>query len=363
MYHVKILGAGSIGNHLAHASRRLGWKVLLCDSDDAALERTRSQIYPARYGRWDDEIALCRAKDAPLEGFDLVAIGTPPDSHVPLALEAVRGRPRAILVEKPLCPPGLEGVDELQRSAGALGIQVFVGYNHSVGKAALEASQRLAEIGEIETLDAETREHWGGIFAAHPWLAGPQESYLGFWQRGGGACGEHSHAIHLWQHLAHAAGAGRVTEVSATLDYVRSGEVDYDRLCLLSLRTEDGLVGRVVQDVVTRPPRKGARAQGRRGWVEIAIGQPAGADSVHWGFVEAEGGSRVLPKSRPDDFIEELAHVERVLEGREAATPLSLARGIETMLVIAAAHRSARERRSVAIDHEVGCGAAALRTL
>ncbi len=66
MYKVKILGAGSIGNHLAHAARRLGWRVTLCDLDNAA----------------------------------------------------------------------------------------------------------------------------------HPWLAGPQDSYLGFWRRGGGASGEHSHAIY-----------------------------------------------------------------------------------------------------------------------------------------------------------------------
>jgi phosphoglycerate dehydrogenase-like enzyme len=33
MYNVKILGAGSIGNHLANASRRLGWNVTLCDKE------------------------------------------------------------------------------------------------------------------------------------------------------------------------------------------------------------------------------------------------------------------------------------------------------------------------------------------
>ncbi len=46
MYNVKILGAGSIGNHLANASRRLGWQVTLCDMDPAALQRTKEDIYP-----------------------------------------------------------------------------------------------------------------------------------------------------------------------------------------------------------------------------------------------------------------------------------------------------------------------------
>jgi predicted dehydrogenase len=362
MYTVKIIGAGSIGNHLAHASRCLGWKVTLCDLDDAALARTRNQIYPARYGRWDDEIVLRNVNDAPRDGFDLVAIGTPPDSHVDLALQALSGAPRAILVEKPLCTPALERAEELRSAACARGVPIFVGYDHAVGRAVVEALPRLARIGAVDTLDVETREHWGGIFAAHPWLAGPADSYLGFWRRGGGACGEHSHALHLWQHLAHAVGGGRVVEVTATMDYVRTPELDYDRLCLLNLRTENGLLGRVVQDVVTAPPRKWARVQGSDGYVEVAIGQPAGADTLDWRGVDGDAETRTFPKRRPDDFIEELRHVERVLEGREASTPLSLERGLETMLVIAAAHLSARERRTVRIDHAAGCVPDALRS-
>ena len=48
---IKIYGAGSIGNHLANASRTLGYSVDICDIDPAALERTKTQIYPSRYGQ------------------------------------------------------------------------------------------------------------------------------------------------------------------------------------------------------------------------------------------------------------------------------------------------------------------------
>ena len=47
-------------------------------------------------------------------------------------------------------------------------------------------------MGKLQTLDVEFREYWGGIFEAHPWLNGPQDSYLGFWKRGGGAWGTFS---------------------------------------------------------------------------------------------------------------------------------------------------------------------------
>ena len=358
---LKILGAGSIGNHLAHAARTLGWSVVLCDVDDAALDRTRDDIYPARYGSWDDGITLATSADAPRGGFDLIAIGTPPDSHVDLAIDALAEAPRALLVEKPLCTPTLERAQELAERAAEREVAVFVGYNHAVAASAARVRELTAEVGTVLTLDVEFREHWGGIFAAHPWLAGPHDSYLGFWQRGGGASGEHSHAMHLWQHLAHEVGAGRVTEVSAALDMVTDGGVDYDRVCLLNLRTESGLVGRVVQDVVTRPPRKWGRVQGDDGFVELTLSAPEDVVTFQKG-----GGEAVrerFEKTRPDDFLAELRHVGAALDGTHDHAAISLERGLETMLVIAAAHRSAREGRAVRIESGKGCTLDALRTL
>jgi predicted dehydrogenase len=349
-----------VGNHLANAARRLGWDVVLCDEDAAALERTRTAIQPSRYGAFDDAIDLRLSRDVPWHGFDLIAIGTPPDSHVPLALQALEGKPRAILVEKPVCGPDLAGAEELRQRAAAQGVAVFAGYDHVVGEAPRAAAAAAARLDPI-TLDVEFREHWAGIFAAHPWLDGPSDTYLGYWRRGGGASGEHSHATNLWQHLARCAGAGEVERVSATLDYVVDGAADYDRLGLLHLVTSGGLAGRVVQDVVTSPPRKWARLQGRDGFVDLAIGHQPGRDLVRWQTGGAETLERVVEKTRPDDFIAELAHIESALAGDPAASPIHLERGLDTMLVLAAAHRSAELRRSVRIDRSAGCTPEALR--
>jgi predicted dehydrogenase len=358
---VKVYGAGSIGNHLSHAARSLGWSVDLCDADPRALERTKAQIYPERYGRWDGAIRLFEAKAAPSGGYDLICIGTPPDSHVALARAAVSERPKAVQVEKPLCGPDLDGAQALLEEAAAAGVAVFCGYDHVVGRATRLAEAALRSgIGDVVTLDVEFREHWGGIFGAHPWLAGPWASYLGFWKRGGGASGEHSHAANLWQHLAHVAGAGRIVEVDARLDFVTDGRVDYDRLALLTLRTESGLIGRCVQDVITKPPRKWARVQGSTGAVDWTCGREPGVDVVG---VERDGQARSeepVRKTRPDDFIEELKHIEAALAGDPAASPISLARGLDTMLVVAAAHRANATGRRVRIDYSRGYTPASL---
>ena len=357
---VKVHGAGSIGNHLSHAARTLGWSVDLCDLDSDALERTRRQIYPGRYGQWDERIGLFDSAKAPKGGYDLICVGTPPDSHITLAREAIAEGPKAVLVEKPMCGPGLDGAQALVEEAAAAGVAVFCGYDHVVGRAARIAGEALQKLGGVVTMDVEFREHWGGIFAAHPWLAGPWDSYLGFWKRGGGASGEHSHAANLWQHFAHLAGAGHVIEVQATLDFVNNGRAEYDQLCMMTFRTESGLVGRCVQDVVTKPPRKWARIQAVSGAIEWICGREPGTDVV---VIERDGQPRAeesVRKTRPDDFIEELKHIEGAVGGTAADSPLAVTRGLDTMLVVAAAHRSHATGRRVRIDYTQGYVSSAL---
>ncbi len=284
---------------------------------------------------------------------------------MPLAIAAIEEKPRAILIEKPLCGPDLAGAQELYEKAKQAGVAVFVGYDHVVGKATGIAAglASSANIGPIATIDVEFREFWGGIFAAHPWLAGPWETYLGFWKRGGGASGEHSHAANLWQHFAHAVGAGRIIEVQATLDFVRDTKVDYDRLCLMHFKTESGLVGRCVQDVVTQPPRKWARIQGTGGFVEWTCGREPGVDAVTAQLPGRVAIEQKVSKTRPDDFIEELRHLEAALATDPSASPISLTRGLETMLIVAAAHLSQNTGRKVAIDYSKGWTTAAVSAI
>lgn len=356
MTKVKIFGAGSIGNHLSNAARELGWQVTIVDVDPAALVRTKENLYPERYGAWDSAIELCLANEAPKGGFDYIFVGTPPDNHMTLALEALDEKPRAILVEKPVCLPDLASAQTLWKRSLSENVSVFVGYDHVVGMASCGVEEVIASgsLGPIETLDVDFREHWGGIFAAHYWLAGPGDSYLGYWRRGGGASGEHSHAANLWQHFAQLVGAGRVVEVNAAMSFVRDEVLNYDKICLLTLTTENGLIGRVAQDVVTSPPRKLGRIQGQNGFVEWHYGYRSGCDAVVTGETGSEPEVRRFEKTRPDDFVQELRHMEAALASQPANSPISLQRGLDTMLVIAAAHRSVQEKRAVRIDYSKG---------
>ncbi len=352
MKKVKIYGAGSIGNHLANAARVCGMDVVICDVSEEALERTRTDLYPGRYGQWDEAIQLCTNDEAPRGGFDLICIGTPPEYHLPLALDALDEKPKAIQVEKPVCQPFAPELATLTQRLEQSDTVGFVGYDHVIGKAAQRAEEILKDgaIGEVITFDAEFREHWAGIFQAHHWLAGPSDSYLGYWKKGGGASGEHSHALNIWQHFAHVLGQGRVSNVFAKLDIVKDGAAEYDRICSMEVQTGTGFNGRVIQDVVTLPSKKQILFIGTKGKLEWIANYSSVGDAL---LLHRPGQDVVveeIPKTRPEDFIQEMNHISACLE-TGAESPISLQRGIDTMQVLHAAHESNKTGQTVAVNY------------
>ena len=113
MYSMKVIGAGSIGNHLAHAARKLEWKVDVYDCDTEALRRMKEEIYPQRYGSWDDKITLMSENIS--NNYDIIHIGTPPETHINLAIKSIKENPKAILIEKPYSNNSLENHDQLKK--------------------------------------------------------------------------------------------------------------------------------------------------------------------------------------------------------------------------------------------------------
>jgi len=363
---VKIYGAGSIGNHLAQASRRMGWDVSIVDLDEKALLRTKDDIYPMRYGAWDDEIKLYKAGEEPKGGFDIIYLGTPPHVRMDLALQVLAENPKILQVEKPVCTPELKGVNEfLEELKKHPDTKVIVGYEYVLSKFSNATRDLLlsGKLGKPQTMDVEIRELWTGIFGAHPWLSGPEDTYLGFWQKGGGATAEHSHAINLWQYYAMLLGQGRVTEVSANLQMVTDGKVDYDELSLMNLKTEKGFLGRVVQDVITEPVKICARVQCENGYLEAIKGATPDGDSLKYKYNGLDSVNEdFFPKKRPDDFYAETLHIQDLLDGKVdiVDSPISLERGLDTMLVVAAVFKSFKEGKTIKIDYSKGYSKEAL---
>ncbi|ABV51080.1 Dehydrogenase-like protein [Prochlorococcus marinus str. MIT 9215] len=351
---VKIFGAGSIGNHLSNAARSLGWEVDICDISNDALERTKNLIYPSRYKKWDEKIGLYLNHEAPKGIYDLIFIGTPPKFHIPLAIEALKENPQGILIEKPLCTPDLNGADDLVAFSEDKNIPVYVGYDHTLAESTQLFLSKCISNEDIvwETLDVQFREHWGGIFNAHPWLNGPGDSYLGYSELGGGSTCEHSHALNLWQYFSQVLGKGQIVEVQAMMDFFVEDKVKYDKCAFFNLKTEKNFTGRVVQDVITKPSSKKARIQSGDAYLEWLCSYKENSDLVT-NNINSEMEEIVFKKSRPEDFIVELKHIQNNLNYKEIS-PISLRNGLNTMLVIGAGFLSNKIKKNVFIDYSVG---------
>ncbi len=338
--YIKVYGAGSIGNHLTNAAVELGYKVTVVDIDETALERMKNDIYPNRYGKWNDDIDLFLLGKEPRLKYDLVCIGTPPSSHIDILLSLISDHSGPILVEKPLCQPTKSVLSKLQGLSKSDMNRIFVGYNHVVSKASKLVEKLIkTDLGTVLSIDVEFREHWGGIFAAHHWLSGPEDSYLCNISEGGGSSGEHSHALNLWQHFSRISGKGEISKVFSQFNIVDKDNMKYDDKVYFVVETEKGFKGSITQDVITYPSRKTIKIQGSNLFLEWICNFNQNNDLVKTTSIKNIKKEYLIKKSRPDDFIIELRHIlDKSVSPN--LSPINLRHGIKTMEVLIASIKS-----------------------
>ena len=342
MNKVRIVGAGSIGNHLAHCFINSDFEVEITDKDDNALNRMKNQIYPSRYNQWDDRIKIIKSSDNSNYTSDVLVIGTPPNTHLEVALKQLElSTPKIILIEKPISHPDLFLLKSLESKATKNDIRILVGYNHRLTKNTIIATQIVKDkkIGNVLSITSQTRESWNGIMEAHPWLNGPQDSYLSSYLNGGGALYEHSHALNLLQYFIEISECDEIISVQAAMEIVQENRLNYDRFSFLSLINKQNNVFHEIQDVVTNPPIKELRINGTLGDLIWRTSQKI--DEVMLFNQDGEICDHYkIEKTRVDDFLPEVMHIKSLLSGIITESPLDYRYAITTMKIIAAAFES-----------------------
>jgi len=349
----KVIGAGSIGNHLSYALRTLNVDVTIVDVDPEALERTKNVIYPERYGVFDSDITLAHPSEIGNQPFDLCVIGTPPDTHLPLATAELGHGHRALLIEKPLAPGGRANLDRFAKLAASSPTRVLVAYNQRLKPNSLEFLHRAQnqDLGSLVSISGRMREDWAGILKAHPWLADATQSYLGHTHRGGGALYEHSHATDFALFIAHALGQGRPSSVRATLDIVEHDTGSYDQAADVTITMSSGLSVDVVQDLFTWPADKSLTAKFTKG--EIRWEMHGDHDLVRTSITGKADDTVTFPKTRPDDFLPEIRHVIELLDSPSPDTsPLDLSEALYTSWVLEAALESSESGAGVPVRED-----------
>ena len=348
---VFIVGAGSIGNHLANAFRQIDWEVTIFDIDQEALDRTKNQTYPDRYGTWDETIKLSNVFPSG-DSFDCALIGTPPDTHFQIMENILNELTIKILVvEKPLFPPKTPDFEKIKLLAESKKIRVIVGFNHNLTPNTVFASEILDNkgIGDIKSIHVDWRESWDGIFAAHPWLEGPHASYLGYSSRGGGSSSEHSHAIAIYLYFIELLQLGNPIKLSSHIVMNTDNDCEYDESMRIFITTDKSFHATICQDVTTSPATKSVRIKGTEGYLEWHVNFDSQNDAVIYKKTNENLKTKLFPKTRPDDFLPEVNHINQLINYPEMNSPTDLKIGIESMKIVEAAFKSFEKKSEVEI--------------
>ena len=311
-----IFGAGSVGAHHCFAARERNFEVVVVDPNPDALKRFETEIYPQRYGYFDEEVTLTTSRASLPQDYLEVAtwvIGSPPDTHHTLLEEATKCNANLVLIEKPLSGPNDERFAAALNSAKARGIRILVGYNLLMSGAVSKARDivKSEEFGPLRHINVAINESWQGILNAHPWLASANDSYLGFTNRGGGALYEHSHGVSLAVHFLKLAQPNRRISVSGA-EMTFNGLYDEISTLLLSNGTISSVV---VQDVLSSPPKKQIRLQCSSGLIVTTLNHKGTNDLVE--VFDHQGLAKRIDfkKTRKDDFAVAWDEICVVFEG------------------------------------------------
>ena len=300
---VFIYGAGSIGNHYAFASRSLGLNVSVCDLNSDALKRMMSDIYPTRYGSWDESIVLKNNfSEITFNNEDIVLIGTPPESRLSILKEVLKNGCKHVLLEKPFGIPD----DDIERVLKEYeGVSFYSGYNHVVSLSfqSFLKDIQLYGMDGLKNIKVKWCEPWDGIMGAHFWLDSIFDTYLGYSSRGGGAMSAHSHGLNLGLFLLN---HFDVFKQLLTVDFIKDETSNYDQVFELTAEGKSGVILDVRQDTIAKETIKSVSLEFYNGEAKIIFGSESDEYLISSGTKSIQSSHA---KTRPDDFITQLQEI------------------------------------------------------
>lgn len=335
-----IVGTGGIAHAHAHALTELGAElaaVAEIDPASAAAFTGRFPV-PAVYG----DAATMLEK----ERLDLAHICTPPGTHVPLAITAMRAGVPA-LVEKPTAL-SLAEMDELAAVEAETGVPVLTVFQHRYGPAAIRLRHLVASgaLGRPLVATCETLWYRDDAYFAVPWR--------GRWEvEGGGPT--MGHGIHQFDLLLSILGPW--TEVTALAGRL-SRPTNTEDVSMALARFENGALATVVNSVVS--PRETSRLRFDFEHATVELEHLYGYRSGDWRFTPAPGHEDLaelwLAGDEPDPESGHRLQIEAVLDALANGTDpgVSLAEARRTMEFAAATYASAFQGRPVAAGEIAG---------
>jgi predicted dehydrogenase len=335
-----IIGTGGIAHAHAHALTELGAELAAVAEIDPARAAAFADRFPvsAVYG---DAATMLEQ-----ERLDLAHICTPPGTHVPLAIAAMRAGVPA-LVEKPTAL-SLAEMDELAEVEAETGTPVLTVFQHRYGPAAIRLRKLVAsgELGRPLVATCETLWYRDDAYFDVPWR--------GRWEvEGGGPT--MGHGIHQFDLLLSILGPWtEVTAMAARL----SRPTNTEDVSMALARFDNGAMATVVNSVVS--PRETSRLRFDFEHATVELEHLYGYREADWRFTAAPGHEDLagfwIAGDEPDAESGHRLQIEAVLDAIAAGLEpgVSLAEARRTLEFAAATYASAFQGRPVSVGEIAG---------
>ena len=314
-----VVGAGSIGTRHAKNLVALGHEVQAWDAEPG--RRAAAAALPG--------VAVAESLDAGLVATPAaVLVCTPPSAHVGIARRALDAGAH-VFVEKPIAAiaDDVPALLELARRRGRL---VSVGYNLRF-LPSLRRVKSLLDAGRVGRVLA-ARAEFGFYLPA--WRPGRdyRDNYAVSRSAGGGILLDAIHELDALGWML-----GDAVEVFCAAAHVSDLAGDTEDVAEVTLRFADGALGQVHLDYVRRAYRRRLEVIGAEGVIEWEY--PSQRVTVRG--PEADRAEDVpVPDVAADMYVEEMKHLVRCLEGREAPM-VDGAEALRSLRLVEAAKASA----------------------
>ena len=332
---VGIIGTGGIAHaHAAAIADLTGEMELVVVAD---IDADRAAAFAARYGA----TAVTDAEELlAVEGLGLVHICTPPGTHAPLAIAAMRAGVPA-LVEKPTAL-SLAELDEIARVEAETGVPTLTVFQHRFGPAAVHLRRMIddGDLGRALVATCETLWYRDDEYFAVPWR--------GRWEvEGGGPT--MGHGIHQFDLLLSLLGPwAEVTAIAAR----QTRPTDTEDVSAALVRFESGAVATVVNSLVS--PHETSRLRLDFEHASVELRHVYGYTTDDWTFTPAPGHEELAERwaagpsaARASAHRDQFAALAAAL--REGGTPpVALSDARRTLEFAAATYASAFRGEAVA---------------
>lgn len=278
-----IIGTGAIAHAHAQAIADLRPRIELvavADVDPARAREFADRFSPgaAVYASLTDALAA--------EDIGLVHICTPPQTHVPLAIEALRAGVPA-LVEKPTAL-SLAEMDRLAAVSRETGVPALTVFQHRFGPAALRLRRLLADgvLGAPLVATCETLWFRPAAYFDVPWR--------GRWQvEGGGPT--MGHGIHQFDLLLAVLGPWRRLSAFAARQALPT---DTEDVSMALVEFDSGALATVVNSLVS--PRETSRLRFDFAHATVEVEHLYGYSDADWRFTPAPGHEHLRARWEED---------------------------------------------------------------